>query len=128
MLRKSTLTNVGATVLLVSLAVACGSSDSASSTDGGRSLLRNLRATLLLHLAEVSETTKRFFSLTDAEAHWLPQCRLPREAGYAEGLLRFGASHLPLAVVASTPEFELLGRALRPPADGDGAPDATARL
>jgi hypothetical protein len=81
-------------------------------TEGGESLLRNLRATLLLHLPEVSEATRRFLSLTAAEAAWLPKARLPREAGYSEGLLRFGPSHLPIAVVASTPEFELIGRAL----------------
>jgi uncharacterized protein DUF87 len=98
------------------------------STDGGRSLVRNLRATLLLHLAEVSDATRRFFALTDAEAGWLPQCRLPKEAGYAEGLLRFGPSHLPVAVVASTPEFELLGRSLRSPTDAAGRTDGTARL
>jgi len=97
-------------------------------TDGGRSLLRNLRATLLLHLAEVSEATRRFFALTDAEAGWLPQCRLPREAGYSEGLLRFGPSHLPVAVVASTPEFELLARSLRSPTDAEARADGTARL
>jgi hypothetical protein len=39
---------------------------------------------------------------------------LPKEAGYSEGLLRFGPSHLPLAVVASTPEYEFLRTALRP--------------
>jgi hypothetical protein len=97
-------------------------------TEGGRSLLRNLRATLLLHLPEVSDAARRFFSLTDSEAAWLPKCRLPKEAGYSEGLLRFGPSHLPLAVVASTPEFELLTRALRRtagPSDGTGG---TARL
>jgi hypothetical protein len=98
------------------------------STDGGRSLVRNLRATLLLHLAEVSDATRRFFSLTDAEAAWLPQCRLPREAGYSEGLLRFGPSHLPVAVVASTPEFELLGRSIRRAPDADDPPDGTPRL
>jgi hypothetical protein len=97
-------------------------------TDGGRSLVRNLRATLLLHLGEVSDATRRFFQLTEAEAGWLPHCRLPGEAGYSEGLLRFGPSHLPVAVVASTPEFELLGRSIRrPSAEGPGA-DGTARL
>jgi uncharacterized protein DUF87 len=97
-------------------------------TEGGRSLLRNLRATLLLHLPEVSEAARRFFSLTDAEAAWLPRCRLPKEAGYSEGLLRFGPSHLPLALIASTPEFELLGRALRRPSAEFRPPDGTARL
>jgi hypothetical protein len=97
-------------------------------TEGGRSLLRNLRATLLLHLPEVSDATRRFFSLTEAEAGWLPRSRLPREAGYSEGLLRFGPSHLPLAVVASTPEFELLRRALAPRAERVARPPPTARL
>jgi uncharacterized protein DUF87 len=96
--------------------------------DGGRSLLRNLRATLLLHLPEVSEPTRRFFALTDAEAAWLPKTRLPKEAGYSEGLLRFGPSHLPLAVIASTPEYELLGRALHRPAGAPPSPDGNARL
>lgn len=97
-------------------------------TEGGRSLLRNLRATLLLHLPEVSEATRRFFGLTESEAAWLPKSRLPKEAGYSEGLLRFGPSHLPLAVVASTPEFELLVRALRQPSPPSATPDASARL
>ena len=97
-------------------------------TEGGRSLLRNLRATLLLHLPEVSSGTRAFFSLTEAEAAWLPRSRLPKEAGYSEGLLRFGPSHLPLAVVASTPEFELIRGALAPAAGGSGSTDGTARL
>jgi hypothetical protein len=78
----------------------------------GRSLLRNLRATMLLRLAEVSPATREFFQLTEAEAEWLPRARLPVEAGYSEGLLRFGPSHLPIAVVASTPEYEWLGTRL----------------
>jgi uncharacterized protein DUF87 len=81
-------------------------------TEAGRSLLRNLRATFLLRLAEVSAATAAFFQLTRAEAEWLPRARLPREHGYSEALLRFGPAHLPLAVIASTPEFELLRGAL----------------
>jgi hypothetical protein len=77
-------------------------------SESGRSLLRNLRATLLLRLPEVSGPARTFFALTEAEAEWLPRARLPKEAGYSEGLLRFGPAHLPIAVVASTPEFELL--------------------
>jgi len=77
-------------------------------SESGRSLLRNLRATLLLRLPEVSGAARQFFSLTEAEADWLPRSRLPKEAGYSEGLLRFGPAHLPIAIVASTPEFELL--------------------
>jgi len=81
--------------------------------EAGRSLLRNLRATVLLRLPEVSPKVREFFDLTEAEAEWLPRARLPKEAGYAEGLLRLGPSHLPLAIAASTPEFEFLGAALR---------------
>jgi hypothetical protein len=81
-------------------------------TAAGRSLLRNLRATLLLHLSEVSSDTRDFFQLTTAETEWLPKARLPGEVGYSEGLLRSGPSHLPIAVVASTPEFEWLGALL----------------
>ena len=50
--------------------------------------------------------------LTSAEAEWLPKARLPRDAGYSESLWRVGEFHLPLAVVASTPEYEFLGRSL----------------
>ena len=81
-------------------------------TESGRSLLRNLRATVLLRLAEVSEATRSFLSLTAAEAEWLPKARLPKEAGYSEALLRFGPAHLPIALVASTPEYEFLSRSL----------------
>ncbi len=81
-------------------------------TETGRSLLRNLRATLLLRLPEVSSAARQFFALTPAEADWLPRARLPREAGYSEGLLRSGPSHLPLALIASTPEYEFLSAAL----------------
>ncbi len=88
-------------------------------TESGRSLLRNLRATLLLRLPEVSQEARRFFRLTEAEAEWLPRARLPREAGYSEGLLRFGPSHLPIALVASTPEYELL-TGTRVPVGPDG--------
>jgi len=88
-------------------------------TASGRSTLRNLYATAFLHLPEVSRETRTFFGLTDAEADWLPKARLPRAAGYSESLWRVGDLHLPLAIVASTPEFELLTRTLRtsgPPA------------
>lgn len=74
----------------------------------GRSLLRNLYAVGLLRLPEVSPEARAFFGLTGAEAEWLPKARLPREAGYAESLWRIGEMHLPLAVVATTPEFHFL--------------------
>ncbi len=85
-------------------------------TPAGRSLLGNLRATLLLRLTSVSEECRAFFQLTRPESEWLPRARLPREAGYSEGLLRLGASHLPIALVASTPEFAFLSRVLGAPA------------
>jgi len=74
----------------------------------GRSLLRNLYTTAFLRLPEVSAETRMFFGLTAAEAEWLPRARLPRETGYSESLWRVGELHLPLAVVASTPEYEFL--------------------
>jgi type IV secretory pathway VirB4 component len=77
-------------------------------SESGRSLLRNLRATVLLRLPEVSPAVRAFFSLTSAESEWLPRARLPREAGYSEALLRLGEDHLPIALVASTPEYEYL--------------------
>jgi hypothetical protein len=76
--------------------------------ESGRSLLRNLRATLLLRLAHVSETVREFYGITEEEAKWLTRARLPREAGYSEALLRVGEAHVPLGVVASTPEYEFL--------------------
>ena len=82
-------------------------------TGGGRSLLRNLSAWAFLRLQEVSEGCRAFFGLTAAEAEWLTRARLPSDAGYAESLWRVGAWHLPLAIVASTPEYELLHAALR---------------
>ncbi|MHB8352460.1 MAG: VirB4 family type IV secretion system protein [Thermoplasmata archaeon] len=93
----------------------------------GRSILRNLRATLLLRLPSVSEECRGFFGLTRAEAEWLPRARLPREAGYSEGILRWGIGHLPIAVVASTPEYEFLARnlalpPLRPPSPTPDSP------
>lgn len=78
----------------------------------GQALLRNLYATAFLRLPEVSEASRAFFGLGKAEAEWLPRARLPREAGYSESLWRVGEWHLPLAVVASTPEFELLSSLL----------------
>jgi hypothetical protein len=74
----------------------------------GRSLLRNLYTTAFLRLPEVSSPTRAFFGLTDAESEWLTRARLPRETGYSESLWRVGELHLPLAVVASTPEYEFL--------------------
>jgi len=74
----------------------------------GRSLLRNLYSTAFLRLPEVSAETRTFFGLTDAESEWLTRARLPRETGYSESLWRVGEFHLPLAVVASTPEYEFL--------------------
>lgn len=82
------------------------------SNESGRSLLRNLRATLLLRMPSVSAEAREFFRLTAAESDWLPRARLPKEAGYSEGLLRFGEAHLPIAVVASTPEYEFLRSSL----------------
>jgi Helicase HerA, central domain len=79
----------------------------------GRSLLRNLYATAFLRLPEVSSETRSFFGLGGAEAEWLPKARLPRDAGYSESLWRVGEWHLPLAIVASTPEFEFLNSVLR---------------
>jgi hypothetical protein len=101
--------------------------DDLLANDTGRSLLRNLSATLLLRLPEVSPATREFFQLTPVEAEWLPRARLPAEAGYSEGLLRLGPSHLPLAVVAATPEFDFLTRALRPNQPPDGRGDAKTR-
>ncbi len=90
------------------LLIASQNPDDFLRTESGRSLLRNLRATLLLRLPEVSEAARDFFHLTEAEVDWLPKARLPKESGYSEGLLRFGPAHLPIAIVASTPEYELL--------------------
>jgi hypothetical protein len=84
----------------------------------GRAVLRNLYATAFLRLPEVSEAARAFFGLTGAEAEWLPRARLPAEAGYAESLWRIGALHLPLAIVASTPEYEFLSDALGRSEDG----------
>jgi len=89
-------------------------------TASGRSLLRNLYATAFLRLSEVSAETRAFYGLTPAEAEWLPKARLPREAGYAESLWRIGGWHLPLAVVATTPEYEFLERRLGHPAPATG--------
>jgi Helicase HerA, central domain len=88
----------------------------------GRSVLRNLYATGFLRLPEVSEEARLFFGLTAPEAEWLPRARLPREAGYSESLWRIGELHLPLAIVASTPEYDLLTRLLG--TDGPGSPAA----
>jgi hypothetical protein len=83
----------------------------------GRSLLRNLYAAGFLRLPEVSAETRAFFGITSAEAEWLPRARLPRETGYSESLWRVGELHLPLAIIASTPEYEFLESKLgRPPA------------
>ncbi len=81
----------------------------------GRSLLRNLAATAFLRLPEVSETARAFFQLAPAEGEWLPKARLPRDAGYSESLWRLGEAHLPLAIVASTPEYEFLTSVLGAP-------------
>jgi hypothetical protein len=89
-------------------------------TPNGRSLLRNLYASAFLRLPEVSPACREFFALTAAEAEWLPKARLPREAGYSESLWRVGEYHLPLALVASTPEYEFLTRTLG--RDGDAPP------
>ncbi len=85
-------------------------------TPSGRSILRNLRATFLYRLSHVSDEVRRFYGLTSGEADWLPRARLPREAGYAEALLRTGDDHLPLAVVAASAEYEFLSHLLDRPA------------
>ncbi|MGI0054529.1 MAG: VirB4 family type IV secretion system protein [Thermoplasmata archaeon] len=90
----------------------------------GRSLLGNLSATLLLRLPPPDTELASFYGLTDAEAEWLPRSRLPREAGYSEGLLRVGELHLPIAVVASTPEYEFLVGRLAGAGHRNDGPDA----
>ena len=94
----------------------------------GRSLLRNLYAIGLLRLPEVSGEARSFFGLTGAEAEWLPKARLPRETGYSESLWRIGGLHLPLAIIASTPEYELLESTLgRNPSAEEGPAAAPKR-
>ncbi|MGA9839298.1 MAG: DUF87 domain-containing protein [Thermoplasmata archaeon] len=88
----------------------------------GRAVLRNLYASAFLRLPEVSGEARAFFGLTGAEAEWLPKARLPRDAGYSESLWRVGELHLPLAIIASTPEYEFLTSTLgRPPGPPTGA-------
>lgn len=94
------------------LLIVSQSPDDFLARESGRSVLRNLYATAFLRLKEVSPEARAFFGLTDAEAEWLPKARLPRDAGYSESLWRVGELHLPLALVASTPEYEFLGRTL----------------
>jgi len=86
----------------------------------GRAVLRNLYATAFLRLPELSSEARTFFGLTSAEAEWLPNARLPRDAGYSESLWRIGDLHLPLAVIASTPEYEFLTSTLGRHPDGPG--------
>lgn len=78
----------------------------------GRSMLGNLSATLLLRIPRPDAALAEFFSLTPAEVDWLPRARLPRETGYSEALLRWGEHHLPIAILAATPEYEFLVRHL----------------
>ncbi|MCI4345401.1 MAG: ATP-binding protein [Thermoplasmata archaeon] len=96
-------------------------------TPAGRSTLRNLRATVLLRLSPVSPEARSFYALSTAEAEWLARARLPREAGYSEGLLRFGPAHLPIAVVAATPEYEWLSSVLVGPAPESELPGGAGR-
>jgi hypothetical protein len=84
---------------------------------GGRAVLRNLFAVAFLRLPEISSEARTFFGLTAPEAEWLPKARLPRDAGYSESLWRIGDLHLPLAIIASTPEYELLTSLLGPRPD-----------
>jgi hypothetical protein len=97
------------------LVLASQNPDDFLSTDSGRALARNLRATTFLRVASVSDAARAFFQLTSEEAEWLPRARLPREAGYSEGLVRAGPSHFPIAVIASTPEYEFLVSSLAEP-------------
>jgi hypothetical protein len=92
-------------------------------TPEGRATLRNLHATAFLRLPEVSSEARAFFGLTAAEGEWLPKARLPREAGYSESLWRIGELHLPLALIASTPEYAFLNEVL-----GHGAPPGSDAL
>ncbi len=113
------LRHFGAGLLLLSQ-----SPDDFLGSPSGRSLLRNLSATAFLRLTEVSAEARAFFGLREAEASWLPRARLPAEAGYAESLWRVGGSHLPLAIVAATAEYELLATTLG--RRGEAEPAGTA--
>jgi len=97
------------------------------SRPAGRSMLRNLYATALLRLPEVSAETQAFFGLTDPEAEWLTRARLPRDTGYSESLWRVGEFHLPLAIIASTPEYEFLEATLGRSRRKAGAPAAAPK-
>jgi hypothetical protein len=94
----------------------------------GRAVLRNLYAVGLLRLPEVSREARDFFGLTAAEGEWLPKARLPTEAGYAESLWRVGPLHLPLAIIASTPEYLYLTRTLGGRSEGSGPSPPTGSL
>ncbi|HTW39990.1 MAG TPA: DUF87 domain-containing protein [Thermoplasmata archaeon] len=94
----------------------------------GRAVLRNLYAVGLLRLPEVSREAREFFGLTSAEGEWLPRARLPAETGYAESLWRIGELHLPLAIVASTPEYEFLTGTLSNRPDGPESASPTGPL
>ncbi len=58
------------------------------------------------------------FNLSKATREWLPKARTPDVAGYAEGIYCLPYGILPIALVASTPEYEWLtlkhGSATRP--------------
>ncbi|MGI0068464.1 MAG: hypothetical protein ACREB9_08700, partial [Thermoplasmata archaeon] len=54
--------------------------------------------------------------LTEAEAEWLPNARGMKAAGYTEAILCVNSwAKLPLAVAASTPEYEFLTAKLARP-------------
>ncbi len=93
----------------------------------GRSLLGNLSATLLLRIPQPDPALAAFYSLTDSEVEWLPRTRLPKDAGFSEGLLRVGELHLPISIVASTPEFEFLVEQLGAPGRGSDPPNGAPR-
>jgi hypothetical protein len=52
--------------------------------------------------------TEDMVALTVNEREWLPRARMPKEAGYAEGLLWTTWARYPIAIVAATPEYEYL--------------------
>lgn len=83
------------------------------SSESGRSVLMNVDSTLLLRLKDGGTSLAEVLELLPDEIAFLQQASLPDRAGFSEAIWRCGTHHLPLAIVSSETENELLGRAFR---------------
>lgn len=82
-------------------------------SEESRSVILNLDSVLLLRLRDGGERVASLLGLSEDEVAWLKKTALPATSGFSEGIFRTGTQHLPVALVSTPEEHELLMAAFR---------------